>query len=618
MSDNYFEEEEFQASFSGKTFARIMGLTKPHWKYLAGFLITIMLVAALDSLFTFISKQIIDQGIAMKNVEALRIYLTYYGGLVVVQAVMVFAFIYMVGILGERIRYDLRQRMFNHLQELSLSYYSRTPVGWIMARVNSDSDRVAELVTWGVLDSTWGVMSILSSMAFMLYINWRMALIVFAAVPILLYVAIQFRKRILHEFRDVRKNNSKITGAYNENISGVRVVKALGRQEENLREFGVLTGNMYRSAYRAAWLSALFLPTVQLISAVALGSIVWYGGLQAEVGGMTIGGIQAFVSYVTFMMWPIQDLARVFAEIQHAIASAERIFSLLDAKPAVTDKPGAFDPGTIHGDIEFINTTFWYDDDEAKKPVLNDFNLHVKRGETIALVGPTGGGKSTTVNLLCRFYEPKEGAIKIGGHDYREYSLHAIQSRIGVVLQTPHLFSGTVRDNIRYGRLDSTDQEIEEAAKLAGAHDFIMRLEKGYDQPVGEGGNMLSVGQKQLISLTRAIMAKPEIFVMDEATSSVDTLTEALIQRGMETLMKSCTSFVIAHRLSTIKRADRILVIEDGKIHEIGTHAELLRLRGKYYQLYTKQFRHQMEEVLNPFQEEEAQEAAEKAAQAAD
>ena len=602
MSADFYEEEEFEAQYNGKTMLRIFGLTRPHIKIMAGFLVTTLMVAGLDSLFTFISKQIIDQGIVAGNRQALTEYLGIYGGMVVVQAAMVFGFIYMVGILGERIRYDLRQKMFNHLQDLSLSYYSRTPVGWIIARVTSDSDRVAELLTWGLLDSVWGITSIITSMAFMLYINWRMAMIVFLALPILLYVAIQFRKRILGQFRNVRKTNSKITGAYNENITGVRVVKALGRQNANLQEFSLLTGEMYRAGYRAAWLSALFLPTVQLISAFVLGGIVWYGGAQAQYGIMTIGSIQAFVSYVTFMMWPIQDLARIFAEIQHAIASGERIFSLLDSKPTVADRPGAFDPGTVRGDIQFIHTTFWYDDDDDKKPVLKDFNLHVRRGETIALVGPTGGGKSTIVNLICRFYEPKDGWIKIGGNDYREYSLNAIQSRIGVVLQTPHLFSGTVRENIRYGRLDSTDEEIETAAKLAGAHDFISRLDKGYEQPVGEGGNLLSVGQKQLISLTRAIMAKPEIFIMDEATSSVDTLTEALIQKGMENLMDNCTSFVIAHRLSTIKRANRILVIEDGQIAEMGTHAELLRLRGKYYQLYTKQFRHQMEEVLDPFQ----------------
>jgi ATP-binding cassette, subfamily B, bacterial len=601
VSGDYIEEEEFETQVNGKTMLRILGLTRQHWKWMAGFLITTLLVAGLDSLFTFISKQIIDLGIVARDQNILSTYLSYYGGLTLIQALLVFGFIYMVGMLGERIRYDLRQMMFNHLQDLSLSYYSKTPVGWIISRVTSDSDRVAELVTWGLLDSTISLTSIITAMGFMLYINWRMALIVFIALPILLYVAIQFRKRILGEFRNVRKTNSKITGAYNENITGVRVVKALGRQEANLREFGTLTGEMYRAGYRAAWLSALFLPTVQIISAFILGGIVLYSGAQAQYGGMTIGAIQAFVSYVTFMMWPIQDLARIFAEIQHAIASAERIFSLLDSRPSVSDRPGAFDPGTIQGDIEFTHTTFWYDDDDDKKPVLQDFNLHVKRGETIALVGPTGGGKSTIVNLVCRFYEPKDGWIKIGGHDYRDYSLYAIQSRIGVVLQTPHLFSGSVRDNIRYGRLNATDEEITTAAKLAGAHDFIMRLEKGYDQEVGEGGNLLSVGQKQLISLTRAIMARPEIFIMDEATSSVDTITETLIQKGMENLMDNCTSFVIAHRLSTIKRADRILVIEDGHIAENGTHAELLRLGGKYFQLYTKQFRHQMEEALDPF-----------------
>jgi ATP-binding cassette subfamily B protein len=418
---------------------------------------------------------------------------------------------------------------------------------------------------------------------------------VFAAIPVLVIVAAQFKRKIIVEYRKVRKINSKITGAYNENIAGVRVVKALCREEENLREFGQLSGEMYRASYRAAWLSALFLPAVQLISAVAVGSIVWYGGLQARLGSLTVGGIQAFVAYVTFMLWPVQDLAHVYAEMQHTIASAERVFSLVDAVPEVADRPGAVDPGTIRGDIVFDHVDFWYEPDN---PVLTGFNLKVRRGETIALVGPTGGGKTTIVNLLCRFYEPKRGTIRIGGRDYTGLSLHAIQSRIGVVLQTPHLFSGTIRENIRYGRLDATDEEIEEAARLAGAHDFIVTQEKGYDEEVGEGGGLLSVGQKQLVSLARAILARPEIFIMDEATSSVDTLTEALIQRGMESLMRDRTSIIIAHRLSTIKRADRILVIEDGRIVEMGTHAELLRARGHYYRLYTRQFRRELEQEL--------------------
>lgn len=596
MADTEFEEEEFSTNFNGQTLRRVFAQLRPHWKWALGFLVAVALVSWFDAYFTFLHKRLVDEGIMAQNQPALVAIVTEYGLLVLVQSVAVFAMIYLVGILGERVRFDLRQRMFNHLQKLSLSYYSRTPVGWIMSRVTSDSDRVAELVTWGLLDITWAVLNILSSAYFMFQINWQMALIVMAIMPILIIVAVQFRRRILTEFRNVRKLNSRVTGAYNENIGGVRVVKALGREDANLVEFGHLTGEMYRSSYRAAWLSALFLPAVQIISAFALGSIAWYGGLQAEIGGMSVGGIQAFVSYVTFMLWPIQDMARVFAEMQHAIASAERMYSLIDAVPEVVDRPGAVDPGHVTGALAFDNVDFYY---EADKPVLTNFTLHVKPGETIALVGPTGGGKSTIVNLLCRFYEPRRGTITIAGRDYTELSLEAIQSRIGVVLQTPHLFSGTVRENIRYGRLNATDAEVEAASQLAGAHDFVTTLPKGYEENVGEGGNLLSTGQKQLISLARAVLAQPEIFIMDEATSSVDTLTEALIQKGMEHLLEGRTSFVIAHRLSTIRRADRILVIENGRIAEMGTHAELLRNQGHYYRLYTQQFRRELGEVYD-------------------
>ena len=598
MSDFEFEEEEFTTEFNGRTILRILAQARPHWPLLVGFLVTIASVASLDSVFTFLSKRIIDEGILAGDFDALiRVGLTY-GGLIFVQAGLVFGFISFAGRLGERVQYDLRKKMFNHLQDLSFSYFDRTPVGWIISRVTSDSTRIADLVTWGLLDITWASMSIISSSIFMLVINWRMALIVLMILPILFVVAGQFKKRILVQFRQVRKLNSKITGAYNENITGVRVSKAFGREEKNLEEFGLLTGDMYKAAYRAAWLSALFLPVVQLISAIGIGSIAWFGGLQAQVGAMTIGGIQAFISYVTFMLWPVQEVARVYAEMQQSIASAERVFSLIDAKPEVVDLPDAVDPGTIRGEIEFADVSFYY---EADKPVLRNFNLKINQGETIALVGPTGGGKSTIVNLLARFYEPKSGEIKIGGSNYQELTLFAIQSRIGMVLQTPHLFSGSVRENIRYGALEATDEAIEEAARIAGAHSFIKDLAKGYDEDVGEGGNLLSVGQKQLVSLARAILADPEVIIMDEATSSVDTLTEALIQQGMDALMKDRTSIVIAHRLSTIKGADRILVVEDGQISEMGTHAELLRAGGHYYRLYTKQFRDALSRRYDPF-----------------
>ena len=601
MPSDYFEEDDFTGEVSGGVFKRIFGLLRQHWMWVAGFIVTIIIVSILDAYFTFLSKEIIDQGILKGDVDALVRILIRYASMILVQSAGIFTFVFLAGVMGERVRYDMRRMLFNHLQTLSLSYYSRTPVGWIMSRVTNDTERVAELVTWGLIDSTWGVVNIATTLAFMFAINWQLALIVLAIIPVLLYAAVQFRKRILKQFRKVRKINSRITATYNENISGVRVVKALGREDGNLDEFKIKTGEMYTAGYHAAWLSALFLPIVQIISAFAIGGIIWYSGAQVNFKGITIGGIQAFLSYMTFMMWPIQDLARVFAEMQRSLASAERIFHLIDTPPEIQNKPDAIDPGSIRGDITFEHVHFWYEDE---MPVIKDLNLHVKPGETIALVGSTGGGKTTIVNLLCRFYEPKRGRVLIGGHDYTDLSLEAIQSRIGVVLQTPHLFSGTIRENIAYGRLKATNEEVEKAAKLTGAHKFISRFEKGYDEQVGEGGVLLSVGQKQLISLARAVLSDPEVFIMDEATSSVDTITEALIQDGMEAIMQGRTSFIIAHRLSTIKRADRILVIEDGQITEMGSHAELLRLQGKYYKLYTQQFRAEREDAYNIFKEE--------------
>lgn len=587
-----FEEEDFQAQLSSKTLKRMFQLTLPHKWWLIGFIVLIAIVAAQDGVFNYLKKLIIDTGITPNDPAALTNALVIYAIIAVAQAAGVFGFIYLAGILGERVQYDLRKKLFNHLQTLSFSYFDRTAVGWIMSRVTSDTGHIADLITWGAVDVTWAIMSIITAGVFMLILNWQLALIVLTIIPILIIVASWFQKRIITQYRIVRKTNSRITGAYNENIQGVRVIKALNREEKNLDEFSELTGQMYNASFRAARLSAMFLPVVQFISAIALSIIAYYGGAQIMWGVMTVGTLQAFIGYITFMLWPVQDLARVYASMQQAVASAERTFSLLDTPADIVDRTNAIDPGTLRGDIEFDHVDFWY---VPEKPVLRNFNLHVKAGETIALVGATGGGKSTIVNLVCRFYEPKSGTLKIGGRDYMDLTLHGIQSRIGVVLQTPHLFSGTVRENIRYGKLEASDEEVERAAKIAGAHDFVITLDKQYDAQVGEGGGLLSTGQKQLISLARAVLANPDILIMDEATSSVDTLTEALIQRGMERLMQGRTAFVIAHRLSTIKRASRILVIENGGISESGTHAELLRNHGHYYELYTRQFRKELE-----------------------
>lgn len=590
----WFEEEEFGDVLDGRTLRRILGLVRPHWRHVAGFILAITIISILESWFTYQGKRIVDEVIVPQDTSALREILINYLIIVFGFALGVFTFIYLTGLLGQRIQYELRQRLFHHLQTLSLSYFDRTPVGWIMSRLTSDTERIAELVTWGLLDTTWAVTNILAASSFMMIINWRLALVVLAVMPLLIGVALWFRHKIVLQFRLSRRINSIITGALNENITGVRVVKALTRERANLREFRVHTDDMYRASFRAHWLAALFLPLVQLISALALSLIVLRGGQLALEGALTIGSIQAFISYLIIMLWPIQDLARVFASLQQAVASAERTFSLIDTQPDLVDRSGAYDPGTLKGDIEFDEVDFQY---EKGKPVLQGFSLTVRQGETIAIVGPTGAGKTSIVNLVCRFYEPKGGAIRINGVDYTRFSMQAIQSRIGMVLQTPQLFSGTIFENIRYGSLDASDDEVYEAARLAGADDFVQRLEKGYESGVGEGGVLLSTGQKQLISLARAILSQPDVFIMDEATSSVDTLTEALIQQGMEALMKRSTTFVIAHRLSTIRRADRILVLQDGRIEELGSHRELLRRRGHYYRLYTRQFREQADRV---------------------
>ncbi len=600
MSDfGGYEEEDYKAKFNGRVLIRIVAQLRPHWKATSGFLVAVSVMSVIGMLLTYLSKLIIDEAIIPGDRERLLEIVLVYGVLMVIQAASVYIFIYLCGKLGLQVMYDMRKALFDHLQKLSISYYNKTPVGWIMSRLTSDTERISDLITWGLLDVTWAIVNMITAVIFMMSINWQLALGVMLVIPVLVIIAVWFEARILDEYRESRKANSKITGSFNENITGVRVVKALGREAENLREFGVLTDTMYRASFKAAWLSAMFLPAVQLVSAFALGGIIYYGGMQIDLGLLTVGGIQAFISYVTFMLWPVADMARVFASMQHAIASAERTFALMDSQPSIVDKTNAVDPGTIAGDIVFNNVQFYYDD-EVDKPILRDFNLTIKRGETIALVGPTGAGKSTLVNLICRFFEPRGGTLSIGGIDYTDMTQHAIQSRIGMVLQTPHLFSGTIRENLRYGKLDATDEEIEAAAKLAGADEFIKTLPKGYDEEVGEGGNLLSVGQKQLISLARAVLAKPELFIMDEATSSVDTLTEALIQKGMETLMQGRTSFIIAHRLSTIRKADRILVIENGGVSEQGSHAELLKARGHYYRLYTQQFRREREIELSP------------------
>lgn len=598
MTEQYFEEEEFETAFDGRTLVQLLRLQLRHKRWVAVYLASTLAISVQEAYLTFLTKRIVDEGLVAGDWPHVVGLIVHYGAVFAGFSIPVVGFIVGAGYLGELIRYDLCRDMFARLQQLSLSYFDRTPVGWLMARLTSDAKRIGEMFSWGVMDLFWGLSSIFVSLGFMVAISWKLGLIMAAVIPILFFVALRFQTRIIRAYRHVRSTNSRLTGEYNEMLTGVRVVKSLARERLNSDRFNEINLEMFGSSFRAAFLSALFLPAVQLVAALAVGTIIGYGGWQFQLGDITIGGIQAFIAYIAFMLMPIEEMSRVFAEMQQAMACGERVFSLLGAKPEIVDAPDAANATSMRGDIEFSHVDFAYDSDVS---VFTDLCLTIGNGETVALVGPTGAGKSTLVNLICRFYEPQRGRIAIGGRDVATLSQRSVQSRVGMVLQVPHLFSGTIQENIRYGRLDASDEEVLAASRLAGSHTFISTLPDAYRSVVGEEGVKLSVGQRQLVSIARAILAQPDIFIMDEATSSVDTLTESLIQQGMNEVLRDRTSLVIAHRLSTVRQADRILVVRGGGIEEMGTHSELLAAGGYYHHLYTSQFREEKGRALDPF-----------------
>ncbi len=596
---NILEEQEYQKRFDWGLWRRLLRFLKPYRKYLAILGVTVTVLAGIDTIFPLMTKYAVDSFIVPGSLDGLWRFGLIYGILVVVQACVVWSFIAMAGKVDMGLCYDIRRKGFERLQELSFSYYDRTQVGWLMARMTSDISRLSDTIAWGVVDMVWGFTMMLAMAGVMFVLNWKLAVITLVVVPVLAIISLFFQKVILRNYRKVRKMNSRITGGFNEGIMGARTTKTLVREGENLREFGLLTHKMFSSSVRAAILSSLYLPIVLVLGSIGTALALWYGGNGVVMGVISYGTLLAFISYTVQFFEPVRELARIFAEFQSAQASAERTLSMIDTEPEIQDddtvvasygdmyhpkKDGW--PG-MAGNITFEHVSFAYNGGEK---VLWDFNLDVKAGETIALVGETGSGKSTIVNLACRFYEPTEGRILIDGVDYRKRSMLWLHSNLGYVLQTPHLFSGTVEENIRYGKLEATDEEIEKASKLVNAHGFIEKLENGYQTEVGEGGGRLSTGEKQLISFARAILANPRLFVLDEATSSIDTETERMIQDAIEKVLEGRTSFIIAHRLSTISSADRILVIKDGSVIEEGNHEELLEQGGYYYRLYTNQF----------------------------
>lgn len=556
-------------------------------------------VGALDAVFPLFTKHVIDNFVIKGNLEGLNRFIKLFFIIIFIQAINVFLFVAMAGKIETRMSYDIRKKAFEKLQILSLSYYDEKAVGWLMARMTSDINRLSETISWGLVDFSWGITMMIAIIIAMFNLEPKLALMTLTVVPPLAIISVYFQKRILKSQREVRKINSKITAAYNEDISGAKTTKTLVREDINLQEFGLITEDMRLNSIRATIISSLYIPIVLVLGSIGTSLALNYGGKNVVIGVLSYGTLIAFISYTTQFFEPIRQLAIIFAEVQSAQASAERVFSLINELPKITDdekiveKYGDFFNPKIDnwpeiiGKIEFKNVSFSYKDEEK---ILDNFNLKVEPGETIALVGETGSGKSTIVNLLCRFYEPTSGEILIDGINYKNMPQAWVHENLGYVLQSPHLFSGTIKDNIKYGNLEATELDIIKASKLVNSHEFIIDMEKGYDTNVGEGGNLLSTGQKQLISFARAIVRKPKIFVLDEATSSIDTETEKMIQNAIDKVLDGRTSFVIAHRLSTIRSADRILVIRDGKVVEEGNHKELLDKKGYYYNLYTNQF----------------------------
>ena len=490
---------------------------------------------------------------------------------------------------GQQILYHLSSDMFSYLQQLSLSFYDRTQIGRVMSRLQSDIDVLESMLSSGLLSMLGSLLSLVGIVAAMLALNAPLALLSFTVLPIMFVIAAFWQRFAQRSFRRTRGAISMVNATLQENISGMRVIQSLVREDRNRDEFDELNAYNRDTNLEASRVAALILPLVEVVAAIAIAITVLYGGVLVSQGTLKVGALVAFTLYINRFFDPIREISQQYSQLQRAGVAAERIFQILETPVDIKDKLGAEKLPQIHGEVEFRDVVFSYNCDI---PVLHDFNLHIKAGQTVAIVGPTGAGKSTIAGLLARFYDVLQGAVLIDGHDVRDVTQHSLRSQIGVVLQEPFLFTGTIRENILYGRLEATDEEVAEAARAVGVHDLITQLPEGYETLIRERGRNLSVGQRQLISFARALLADPRILILDEATANIDTFTELLVQQALRRLLHGRTALVIAHRLSTIKGADSIVVLQAGSIVEQGTHAELLERNGIYASLYAMGFRH--------------------------
>lgn len=594
------EEKEYTKSFDYSIWKRIFPFLKPYKKTVIMILVMNLFCSLVDIILPLFQRYAINHFIEGNTLTGIGFFTVLYIVVIALQGAAVIAFTRGSMRIEMGLGKDLKRALFVHLQTLSFSYYNVTPVGYMLSRVMNDTGKISGLIAWNFVDLLWALTYVLGVFVAMLFLNWKLALVIMLVVPAIALLTFYFQNRILKWNRQVRKINSKITSAYNEGIMGAKTAKSLVVEEKTYGEFQEITGEMRSASVRAARLNAVYLPLVLFCGSLATAIVLARGGIQVFENAMLIGTLSAFTTYAVGIFEPIQQMARNLAEFISAQANIERVTGLLDEEPQVVDSPeviekygDSFFPKKenwepIKGDIEFRDVSFHYPD--GKEEILSHFNLKIPAGSNVAIVGETGAGKSTLVNLACRFFEPTGGQILIDGKDYRERSQLWLHSSLGYVLQNPHLFSGSVMENIRYGRLDATDEEVIAAAKAVHADQVVEKMDLGYQSDVGEGGDRLSTGEKQLISFARAVLADPRIFVLDEATSSIDTQTEQLIQKATDKILKGRTSFLIAHRLSTIRNADLILVVKDGKIIEQGKHLELLEQKGYYYQLVRRQF----------------------------
>ena len=598
LQQNKVREERAKTRFFGVPL--IMPYVRPYMPTILWMVFLGILSSLADSVFPLFHSWALDHFVAGRTLDGLAAFMAMYIFVMVLQEIDNYYCLYQCGRVEVAIDRDLRNAAFAHLQTLSFSYFNQNGVGYIHARTMSDTERIGELMAWRLMDVVWNVSYIVCVAGVMLAVNARLALYVLVMVPLAAALILYFQKKIVAGNRLVREINSKITAGFNEGITGICSIRTLRIEERMIRGFEEETSDMERSAVRTVRHSAVLTSLITFLSSMALALVLWRGGALTMEGVLRVGTLSVFMSYAVGMLEPVEGIIKSMSALISIQVNIERFTALLEERSDVADPPEVIEKygdhfhakkenwEPLYGDVEFEDVSFMYPD--GNEMVLEHFNLKVPRGTNVAIVGETGAGKSTLVNLACRFYEPTKGRVLIDGRDARERSQLWLHSKIGCVLQTPYLFSGTVRDNLRYGRPDAADEEILEALRLASADFVVDRLEKGLDSDVGEGGSRLSTGEKQLLSIARAILADPRILVLDEATSSVDTVTERAIQDAIAAVIRGRTSFVIAHRLSTIVGADVILAVQDGKILEKGTHRELMQRKGYYYQLYTRQY----------------------------